>query len=164
MLRVCGQIKNRTANSTEKYSRVNNRKLIRSELIVTERGRPSSAPAKLTETVETLPALELPGQLSMDDVAAAPEDQIEFLRGACTPIGASEPEFSRAEMDQLFEVLVTVDDCKLPENVPMGGIEFRRYHYLAERYAAMNRAHERKPVKHRFAYLLKLVKADAGTL
>lgn len=115
-------------------------------------------------TVETLPALELPGQLSMDDVAAAPEDQIEFLRGACTPIGASEPEFSRAEMEQLFEVLVTVDDCKLPENVPMGSIEFRRYHYLAERYAAMNRAHERKPVKHRFAYLLKLVKADAGTL
>lgn len=115
-------------------------------------------------TLDTLPDLELPGQLSMEDMAAAPEDQIEFLRGACTPIGASEPEFSRAEMEQIFEVLVTVDDCKLPENVPVSGIEFRRYHYLAERYAAMNRAHERKPVKHRFAYLLKLVKADAGTL
>ncbi len=113
--------------------------------------------------VETLPTLELPGQLSMDDMAAAPDDQIEFLRGACTPIGASESEFSRAEIEQLFEVLVTVDDCKLPENVPMGGIEFRRYHYLSERYAAMNRAHEKKPIKYRFAYMLKLVKADAGT-
>lgn len=106
---------------------------------------------------------ELPGQLSMDDMATVSDDQIEFLRGACTPIGASEPEFSRTEIDQLFEVLVTVDDCKLPENVPTGGIEFRRYHYLSERYAAMNRAHEKKPIKHRFVYMLKLVKADAGT-
>lgn len=57
MLRVCGQIKNRTANSTEKYSRVNSRKLIRCELIVTERGRPSSAPAKLVETA--LPAMQI---------------------------------------------------------------------------------------------------------
>lgn len=113
-------------------------------------------------TVETLPVLEVPGQLSMEDMAAAPDDQIEFLRGACTPIGTSEPEFSRAEIEQLFEVLVTVDDCKLPGNVSMDGIEFQRYHYLSERYAAMNRAHEKKHIKHRFAYMLKLVKADAG--
>ena len=57
ILRVRGHMKNRTANSTEKYSRVNCRKLIRSELIVAERGRPSSAPAKLVETA--LPAMQI---------------------------------------------------------------------------------------------------------
>lgn len=113
-------------------------------------------------TIETLPSLELPGQISLDDLDSPPDDQIEFLRGACTPKGSLNPEFSRTEMEQLFEVLVSVDDAKLPENVPTGGIEFRRYHYLSERYAAMNRAAEKRPVKHRFAYMLKLVKADAG--
>lgn len=118
-------------------------------------------------TVETLSPPELPGQLSMNNFPLEqdrPDDQIEFLRGACIPIGASEPEFSRLEIEQLFEVLVTVDDSKLPYNVPVDSIEFRRYHYLTERYAAMNRVHEKKPIKHRFAYMLKMVKADTGTV
>lgn len=115
-------------------------------------------------TVETLPPLELPGQLSLDDMAEAPDDQIEFLRAALTPSGATEPEFSRMEVEQLWQVLVTVDDSKLPSNVQDNSIEFRRYHYLAERYAGMNRVHEKKPIKHRFAYILKMVKADAGTV
>ena len=115
-------------------------------------------------TVETLPPLELPGQLSLDDMAEAPDDQIEFLRGAFTPIGTTEPEFSRLEVEQLWQVLVTVDDSKLPSNVQDNSIEFRRYHYLAERYAGMNRVHEKRRIKHRFAYILKMVKADAGTV
>ena len=115
-------------------------------------------------TVETLPPLEVPGQMSIGDMPT-PDDQIEFLRSACTPSGAADPEFSRAEMEQLFEVLVIVDSNILPcpKDHPFD-IEFRRYHYLREKYTAMNRAHERKPIKHRFSYLLKLVKKDAGTL
>lgn len=114
-------------------------------------------------TLETLSPPELPDQLSMDDMITPPDDQIEFLRGACTPLSTTEPEFTRAEMEQLFTVLVTVPRDKLPRNVPVDSIEFRRYHYLAERYAAMNRLHEREPIQHRFSYLLKIVKKDAGT-
>lgn len=117
-------------------------------------------------TVETMASLEVPGQISMRDFSVeigGSDDQIDFLRDVCTPIGAKEPEFSRLEMEQLFEVLVTVDDSKLPNNVPADSIELQRYHYLAEKYAAMNRVHERKPIKHRFSYMLKMLKADAGT-
>lgn len=111
----------------------------------------------------------LPGQISLLEdypeisTPSSPDDQIEFLRGACTPSDTTEPEFTRAEMEQLFTVLVTVPRDKLPRNVPVDSIEFRRYHYLAERYAAMNRLHEREPIQHRFSYLLKIVKKDAGT-
>ena len=116
-------------------------------------------------TVETLPSLDVPDQLSLADITTKPEDQIEFLRSACTPSGAAEPEFSRVEMEQLFEVLVMIDSNILPcpKDHPFD-MEFRRYHYLRQKYTAMNRAHERKPIKHRFSYLLKLVKKDAGTL
>lgn len=31
-----------------------------------------------------------------------------------------------------------------------------------ERYAAMNRIDEKKPIKNRFSYFLKMIKADAG--
>ncbi len=89
-----------------------------------------------------------------------PDDQIEFLRGACIPDGASEPEFSRAEIERLFEALVAVDDRKLLKGTSTGNIAFRRYRYLSERYAVMNLACEKKPVKHRFAYILGLIQAD----
>ena len=115
-------------------------------------------------TVETLPLLEVPGQMSIGDMPT-PDDQIEFLRSACTPSGAADPEFSRAEMEQLFEVLVMIDSNILPcpKDHPFD-IEFRRYHYLRQKYTAMNCSDAKKPINHRFAYLLKLVKKDAGTL
>lgn len=108
--------------------------------------------------LETLPAIEVPeadpNQLTLFG-DGGPDDQIGFLMDAC-------PGFSRADMEQIWEVLVLVDDSKLPTNVPTGGIEFRRYHYLSERFAAMKRADTKRPIKNRFAYFLKLVKVDAG--
>lgn len=114
-------------------------------------------------TVETLPPLEVSAQMSISDMST-PDDQIEFLRSACIPPGFDGPEFSRAEMEQLFEVLVTVDEDKLPRYVATDSVEIQRYHYLREKYTSMNRVHERTPIKHRFAYLLKMVKVDAETL
>ena len=92
-----------------------------------------------------------------------PDDQIEFLRSACTPTGAANPEFSRVEMEQLFEVLVMVDDNILPcpKDNPFD-IEFRRYHYLRQKYTAMNCYDAKDPVMHRFSYLLSIIKRDAG--
>lgn len=105
----------------------------------------------------------LPGQLSLEDLPSDPgTDLIELLRSATTPPGSAAPEFTRAEMEQLFTVLATVSVDKLPHVEPDNNIKFRRYHYLSERYAAMNRQAERKPIKHRFAYLLKLIQNDAG--
>lgn len=107
--------------------------------------------------------LPLPGQISFEDL---PDNQstnlIELLRSATIPPGSEEPEFSCGEMEQLFTVLATVSVDKLPHVEPDNNIKFRRYHYLSERYAAMNRQAARKPIKHRFAYLLKLIQNDAG--
>lgn len=101
--------------------------------------------------------LPLPGQISFaDHPANQGTDLIELLRSATTPPGSDEPEFSRAEMEHLFTTLATVSVDKLPQ-IDDNNIDLRRYHYLAEKYAAMNRQAEKKQIKHRFAYLLKLI-------
>ena len=109
--------------------------------------------------VETLPALEVPevdpNQISL--FGDGPDDQISFLKEAC-------PEFSREDMEQIFAVLSGVPDSKLPADTTTGtnDMQFRRYHYLSERYAAMKRADTKKPIKNHFAYFLAMVKKDAG--
>lgn len=91
-----------------------------------------------------------------------PDDAIEFLRDACCLPGTSTPEFSREEMQQIFETLVTIPEKKLPskEALPVQSIEMQRYHYLREKYAAMERAAAHKPIKHRFSYFLAIIKRD----
>lgn len=117
--------------------------------------------------LKTLPEIEpnIPVQMTLEEFNLCENDQIEFLRKACSSKEKNkEPEFSRLEMEQIFEILVILPDSKLPlpENVPTGGMDFRRYHYLAERYAAMNRVTEKKSIKNRFAYFLSMLKRDAG--
>lgn len=117
-------------------------------------------------TLETLPELDVP-DVDPNQLTLFSDDNLDFFGSACAP-RANEPcEFTEEQMAQLREVLVTVPDSKLPTNVPTGELKFRRYHYLAERYAALNAASSRadaqgKPIKNRFAYLLAMVKRDAG--
>ena len=126
-------------------------------------GRRVTAIRFALESISKLIDDPLPGQLSLEDLPSNPgTDLIDLLRSATTPPGSAAPEFTRAEMEQLFTVLATVSVDKLPHVEPDNNIKFRRYHYLSERYAAMNRQAERKPIKHRFAYLLKLIQNDAG--
>ena len=115
-------------------------------------------------TVENLPQFSPQlDQISIEDTMPRPDDQIEFLRSACTPAGAANPEFSRAEMEQLFEVLVMLDDDMLPcpNDSPLD-IEFRRYHYLRQKYTAMNCYDAKGTVRNRFSYFLSMIKNDAG--
>lgn len=105
-------------------------------------------------TVETLPKLNL--ELEPEEG----NEILEFLRSACSR--DNEPEFSREEMQQIFEVLVTIPENKLPskEALPVQSIEMQRYHYLREKYAAMERLANRKPIKHRFSYFIAIIKRD----
>ncbi len=114
-------------------------------------------------TLETLSDLNLTDnpQPGLEEYAE-PEDHIAFLQEACRPSDARESEFSRAEMEQIFEVIVTVPNDQLPSSVPTGSLLFRRYHYLAEKYAALNRAAEKSPIQNRFAYFLKMLKSCAA--
>lgn len=112
-------------------------------------------------TLKTIPSIEVsdPDDITLESYYQD-NDHIELLRSACCPSVTQFSEFSRVEIEQIFEVLIGVPDSKLP--TISGGINIQRYHYLAERYAAMNRIEEKKPIKNRFSYFLKMVKTDAG--
>lgn len=116
-------------------------------------------------TVETLPEIDaIPGQMNLMDFGLTQDDHIEFLRSACAPSGGdSEPEFSRAEMQQLYEILVCIPEYKFPYDTTTGtdSMDMRRYHYLSMCYAKMNRIAEKTKIKNRFAYFCKIIKEDA---
>lgn len=114
-------------------------------------------------TVETIENLDVPEPdlVTVNDYYKE-NDYIELFRDACCPPGSQVSEFSRAEMEQIFQVLINIFDDKLPIIASSKDIQIRRYHYLAERYAAMNRIDEKSTIKNRFSYFLKMIKADAG--
>lgn len=95
---------------------------------------------------------EIPGQLDI----YGKTDQIELWSEACNS------EFTRAEITQFAEVLRLIPSDKFSPYTVNGDIDLQRYHYLAEKYAAMNRANENKTIKNRFSYILAILKKDAG--
>lgn len=113
--------------------------------------------------VETLPSIEVPeiNQEQMSLFTGDPDDYpMNLYMAAC-------PEFSRTQMEQVVQILVTVPEKKLPANAD--SVELRRYHYLMERMAAMAIQNERDiasgkgPIKHRHSYFIAMLKGDAGT-
>ena len=103
----------------------------------------------------------LAGQVSFDDVPEPDEDNwTEFYQSACCPAGTEQPEFSPEEIEQIMCIVRSLPEDKLPANDM--GLQFRQHAYLQERYAALNRAAAQKKIKHRFAYMLKMIKSDAG--
>lgn len=116
-------------------------------------------------TVKTLPAIDtIPGQMNLTDFGLVEHDHIDLLRSACAPSGDEEKsEFSRAEMQQLYEILVCIPEYKFPYDTTTGtdSMDMRRYHYLSMCYAKMNRIAEKTKIKNRLAYLSKILKEDA---
>lgn len=87
--------------------------------------------------------------------------EIEMLRSVCKkPNGQA--EFSVAEIQQINEILKLVPQKKRQRIPGVPNSIFSRKQYLAERYASLNRLAEKKPIKHRFNYLLKMIRRDAG--
>lgn len=88
------------------------------------------------------------------------DDEISFLQEACAQNDGT-PEFSRIEMEEIFAVLATLPDSVFPNlDFACNNIEFRRYHYLIEKYARMNRVDQQKKIKNRLSYFIKMIKAD----
>ena len=94
---------------------------------------------------------ELPGQIDI----FGNTDNIELWSGACNG------EFLRSEIEQLAKILVLIPSDNFSPYAVNGDIDLQRYHYLAEKYAAMKRMNEKKPIKNRFSYMLAILKADA---
>lgn len=89
------------------------------------------------------------------------DPKLRVLQSACL-LPNGEPEFSVAEMQQLACLLTHVPESKRPSVSPQPNSVFSKRQYLAERYAAMNRLAEKKNIRHRFHYLLKMIRQDAG--
>lgn len=70
--------------------------------------------------------------------------------------------FTQEQYDELFSVLVTIPDFKLPQSSACyGAIDLMRYHYIEQKAREIKRRDKEKPIRSKFSYLLKLMKQDA---
>lgn len=123
-------------------------------------------------SLESISSIEplVTNQISFDDNCSLIDttsdswDPIAFLAEACNcskDRNTVVPEFDHTQMNEIFQILVTIPESKLP--LVDGGIEFQRYHYLAQKYAALcSNDRPNRPIKHRYNYFLQLLRADAG--
>lgn len=69
--------------------------------------------------------------------------------------------FSPEQYDELFALLITIPDSKLPEaSACPGSIELMRYHYLDQKAKEIIRRDKEKPIRSKFNYLIKIIKQD----
>lgn len=72
--------------------------------------------------------------------------------------------FSPEQIGELREVLIVIPDKLLPQSPAChGALELRRYHYMQIKAAEIKRRNAEKPIRSKFAYLLKLLKQDVET-
>lgn len=161
-----------TAATYEKYYRFN-------ELVLSKCHREiheytnchySYEPVKKSRTVKavrfTLEAQKdaLDGQIAFFEPTEEQfDDNIEHLRNVCRKTANDEPEFSREQISGLLQIILTMPDAKLPnDRLLPDDIDVRRQSYLGIRYDDLCRASEKKPIKNRYNYFLKMIKEDAG--
>lgn len=96
------------------------------------------------------------------EISLVEEDIISFLQEACCKRGETESEFTRAEMEEIFSVLVNVPKCLLPENPLSDSLDIRRYDYLKENYIRMNRISEKEEIKSKVSYMVAMINKDCG--
>lgn len=115
-------------------------------------------------TVETLPKASLedidPNQLTLEDYEK--DINRELWVSALEKDGVS--EFTKEQIDEIREVLVTIPEHKLPEDnvTHLNDIQFRRYHYMAQQYTVLNRVASEIKIKSRFLYFMKMLRSDAN--
>ena len=71
-------------------------------------------------------------------------------------------EFSKAQLEEIHQFLITVPMSKMSPNAAIyGNMDLCRYHYIAQKYAILNTRDDKKPIRDRFAYFIKMLKKDA---
>ena len=76
-------------------------------------------------------------------------DNLRLLAEAC------DCEFSNEEMENIFEIISTKT---MPEN--SDGVWIARYHYLSQKYSMMNVYAQKKPIKDRYLYFVRMLQND----
>lgn len=111
-------------------------------------------------TVETLPKLTIdsdydPNQFTLEDLQN--DNTKDVWVSALEKDGVS--EFTQEQINEIREVLVTIPEYKLPEDTD---IQFRRYRYMTQKYAVLNRVASETKIKNRFLYFMKMLKSDTN--
>lgn len=114
-----------------------------------KKGRSVVAIRFTLETLSSVSKDQIPGQMSLDDI----QGQGELWETVLKDSG-----FSLAQMEQLRAVIQSIPDNKLPD---IGdGIEIDRYHYVQQKWTALQARSEKKTIKNKFSYLLKMIDQD----
>lgn len=70
--------------------------------------------------------------------------------------------FSSEQFDELFSLLVTIPESRLPQSSACyGSIDLMRYHYIDQKTKEIIRRDKQNPIRNKFSYLLKIMKQDA---
>lgn len=157
----------------KEYKRFNDRvlKRIQQELNEKTECKFSYEPIKKGRSVvairfilETLPKASIeeidPNQITLDDYLE--NDSKEFWENAITAEDGK-CEFTKEQIEEIRTILRTIPTRKLPQDTSTGmdDLSFRRYHYITQQMATMNRCDSEKKIKNRFAYFVKMLKKDA---
>lgn len=114
-----------------------------------KKGRSVVAIRFTLETLANIKDDQIPGQMSLDDIQGQGELWETVLKDS---------EFTSAQIEQLRAVIQSIPDNKLPD---IGdGIEIDRYHYVRQKWTALQARSEKKTIKNKFSYLRKMIEQD----
>ena len=70
--------------------------------------------------------------------------------------------FSPEQLDQIFSILATIPTNKLPQvEFVDNDIDFRRFHYIDQKVKEIRCRDQKKPIRHKYSYLVKMLRQDA---
>lgn len=117
--------------------------------------------------VETMPDFdeeEDPNQITIDQWLDSREESPETVQAPLWHEAIIAWKLEPEELEEIGSVLVTVPDDKLPHPDGVGdNIDIQRYHYIDRKVKEINRRDKSKPIRNKAAYLLKIIRKDAGT-
>ena len=114
-------------------------------------------------TVETLAdAIEKPAndassigaQITIEQMLTAGSKTEELWKEPLLQFGFTQPQYK-----ELFDILVLIPEGLLPAGEH--ALDLKRYHYLEQKANELVRRDAEKPIRNKYAYLLKIVKNDA---
>lgn len=113
-----------------------------------KKGRSVVAIRFTLETLNVTTDQQIPGQLSIDDLAPQHGELWESV--------LKDAGFSAEQMHQLRTLIETVPPDKMPD---MGnGLDIDRFHYVRQKWARL--VAQKKPIRDRHAYLCRMIEQD----
>lgn len=107
---------------------------------------------------------EDPNQITIDQWLDSMEESPEAVQAPLWHEAIAAWKLEPEVLEEIGSVLVTVPDDKLPHPDGVGdNVDIQRFHYIDRKVKEINRRDKSKPIRNKAAYLLKIMRKDAGT-